>query len=81
MQLEQGKDIKSISGPKRWQNLNRYLTKFFMISPKKIPSPQYLNFFKHLFCLMREHSKPSIRMAFLNAYKRTLGIVRRTLII
>ena len=29
--------------------------------------PQYLNFFKHLFRLMREHSKPSTRMAFLNA--------------
>ncbi len=29
--------------------------------------PQYLNFFKHLFCLMREHAKPSTRIAFLNA--------------
>ena len=29
--------------------------------------PQYLNFFKHIFRLMREHSKTSTRMAFLNA--------------
>ena len=29
--------------------------------------PQYLNFFKHLFRLMRDHSKPSTRLAFLNA--------------
>jgi len=29
--------------------------------------PQYLNFFKDLFCLMRDHSKPSTRIAFLNA--------------
>ncbi|MBC8441757.1 MAG: ParB/RepB/Spo0J family partition protein [Deltaproteobacteria bacterium] len=28
---------------------------------------QYLNFFKDLFCLMKEHSKPSTRIAFLNA--------------
>ena len=28
---------------------------------------QYLNFFKNLFHLMRKHSKPSTRMAFLNA--------------
>jgi len=28
---------------------------------------QYLKFFKDLFSLMREHSKPSTRMAFLNA--------------
>ena len=29
--------------------------------------PQYLNFFKDFFCLMRDHSKPSTRIAFLNA--------------
>ena len=29
--------------------------------------PQYLNFFKDLFSLMKEYSKPSTRMAFLNA--------------
>jgi len=29
--------------------------------------PQYLKFFKDLFCLMGEHSKPSTRIAFLNA--------------
>jgi len=29
--------------------------------------PQYLKFFKDLFSLMREHSKPSTRIAFLNA--------------
>lgn len=29
--------------------------------------PQYLNFFKDLFSLMRDHSKPSSRIAFLNA--------------
>jgi hypothetical protein len=28
---------------------------------------QYLNFFKDFFCLMRDHSKPSTRIAFLNA--------------
>jgi hypothetical protein len=28
---------------------------------------QYLNFFKNLFSLMRAHSKPTTRMAFLNA--------------
>jgi len=29
--------------------------------------PKYLKFFKDLFCLIKEHSKPSTRMAFLNA--------------
>jgi len=37
-QPEQSKDIKSISGQKRWQDLNRYLTGFFKMSPKKVPS-------------------------------------------
>ena len=32
-----------------------------------LTKPQYLNFFKHLFRLMRDHSKPSTRLAFLNA--------------
>ena len=29
--------------------------------------PRYLKFFKNLFCLIKEHSKPSTRIAFLNA--------------
>jgi len=35
--------------------------------------PQYLKFFKDLFCLMRDHSKPSTRIAFLNAGQKNPG--------
>jgi len=34
---------------------------------------QYLNFFKDLFCLMRDHSKSSTRIAFLNAGQKNPG--------
>lgn len=42
---------------------------FSMIDIKKIePSPyQHRKYFKDLFSLMRDHSKPSSRIAFLNA--------------
>ena len=38
--------------------------------------PQYLKFFTDLFCLMKEHSKPSTRIAFLNAdFRNFQGIL------